>query len=119
MAFSTKLFASDLRRQVIVTTGVIIVAVVAAVILRPHVASSSAEWSVLAASGKAEWRATAGNGDWAKLTLDSRVPDGAELRTGGTGTAVVAKGLDRIELRANTSLVVAARQSTFGKMEID
>jgi len=89
------------------------------VVLGPTRAVSNADWMVLAASGDAEWRESAGTGAWLGLQTNGRLPDGAELRTGSSGTAVVARGLDRIEIRPGTSLVVAARGSTNAALEID
>ena len=89
------------------------------VVLGPTRAVSNADWMVLAASGDAEWRESAGTGAWLGLQTNGRLPDGAEVRTGASGTAVVARGLDRIEIRPGTSLVVAARGSTNAALEID
>jgi hypothetical protein len=91
----------------------------ALVVLGPTRAVSNADWMVLAASGDAEWRESAGTGAWLGLQTNGRLPDGAEVRTGASGTAVVARGLDRIEIRPGTSLVVAARGSTNAALEID
>ena len=92
----------------------------AVVVLGPSRAVSNADWSVLAASGDAQWRgAEVKIGGWQDLEANGRVPDGAQIRTGNDGTAVVARGLDRIEVRPGTALVVAARHSSNQALEID
>ena len=79
----------------------------------PVRAVSELTWSVLAVSGDASWRPAAVKvGGWQELQANAQIPDGAEIRTGGNGSAVVAKSLDRIEIRANTSVVVAASVSS-------
>jgi hypothetical protein len=82
-------------------------------------AASNADWLVLAVAGEAEWRDVPGQGDWQALQAKGHVPDGAEIRTGSDGNAVVAQGLDRVEIRSGTALVVAARASGRDRMEID
>lgn len=83
-------------------------------------AVSNADWQVLAVSGEVEWRGPGTTiGGWQDVEANGHLPDGAEIRTGGNGNAVVAKGLDRIEIRPATELVVAARQSPKGALEID
>lgn len=96
-------------------------AVLATVILAgANRAVSNADWQVLAVSGDVEWRGAGTTiGGWQDLEANGHVPDGAEIRTGGNGNAVVAKGLDRIEIRPGTELVVAARMSPQGALEID
>ena len=90
----------------------------AMVLFGPNIARSGSDWEVLSVSGKAEWREQAGEGAWRRLERNTGLADGSEIRTGEDGSVVVAKGLDRIEMQAATSIVVAARKSG-GAMETD
>ena len=118
MALSTISWAS-LRRQIVILTGVLLFAFAVAALVRPESAVSGSDWTVLATQGEAKWRERAGQGNWRHLTRNARLPDGAEIRTGSDGGAVVAKGLDRIEIRADSTLVVAARVTADGATEVD
>ena len=107
-------------RQVFLMVGLLVAALLLAAALRPAPAVSSAGWDVLAASGEVEWRGPDVRiGGWQAVRTADSIPDGSELRTGNDGSAIVAKGLDRIELSPNTEMVVAARASSSGQMEID
>ncbi|WP_299620938.1 FecR domain-containing protein [Pelagibius sp.] len=118
MALSTMSWAS-LRRQIVILTGVLLFAFAVAALIRPEPAVSGSDWTVLATQGEAKWREDAGQGTWRHLTRNARLPDGSEIRTGSDGRAVVAKGLDRIEIRAESTLVVAARVTARGATEVD
>ena len=118
MALSSMSWAS-LRRQIVILAGVLLLAFAVAALIRPEPAVSGSDWTVLATQGEAKWREAAGQGTWRHLTRNARLPDGAEIRTGGDGGAVVAKGLDRVEIRADSTLVVAARVTAHGATEVD
>jgi hypothetical protein len=120
MPLATGFSRSTTPRRLAVFPGLILAALAAVILFGPTRAASDADWQVLAVAGHAEWRGSEVRiGGWQNLEVHGRVPDGAEIRTGGDGNAVVAKGLDRIEIRPGTSLVVAARQSSKGALEID
>jgi hypothetical protein len=106
--------ALDRRRYAAIACGLVAVLLIIMVgLVTPVRAVSETAWSVLAVSGDASWRPAAVRvGGWQELQANARIPDGAEIRTGGNGSAVVAKSLDRIEIRANTSVVVAASVSS-------
>jgi len=106
-------------RQIAALAAILLCALLAATALRPTTALSGGKWTVLARSGEVLWRSEAGGGDWRALEAGARLPDGSEIRTGADGSAVVARGLDRIELRASTSVVVAARVTGAGVTETD
>ena len=118
MALSTMSWAS-LRRQIVILAGVLLFAFAVAALVRPEQAVSGSDWTVLATQGEVKWRETAGQGNWRHLMRNARLPDGAEIRSGSDGGAVVAKGLDRIEIRADSILVVAARVTARGATEVE
>ena len=108
---------SKLRRFTF--AGIALMAVLAAVLAFGQArALSDDDWMVLASAGPTDWRTSAGEGSWQTLESNKRVPDSAQIRTGSTGRAVVARGLDRIEVHPSSTVVVTARNSGNGTMEI-
>jgi hypothetical protein len=119
MLLANGFLRSTTPRRLAVLPGLILAVLAAVILFGPTRAASNADWQVLAVAGHAEWRQGTDGGAWQGLQVNGHLPDGAEIRTGSDGNAVVAKGLDRIEIRPGTSLVVAARQSSKGALEID